>query len=282
MRAVTATGKPTVLVVLAGRPLAIGAECELVDAVLYAWHPGTMGGPAIADVLLGAATPSGKLPVTFPKNVGQAPLYYGHSNTGRPSPRDYQSLVTTREKDLRGDFQYRSHYLDSDPFPLFPFGYGLSYTTFAYEAPALGTTAIKPGQTLSVQVRVTNTGQRGAAEVVQLYVRDLAAKIVRPVKELKAFRRVYLRAGESSVVEFALDANDLGYFDADGQRVLEPGEFAIGVGGDSTVELDQKFELVAEPATPPASSPSVAQAPRDDSVRRNGKPAAAVQGDEGT
>lgn len=282
VRAVAATGKPVVLVVLAGRPLTIGAECEAADAVLYAWHPGTMGGPAIADVLLGAAAPSGKLPVTFPKTVGQAPLYYGHGNTGRPSPRDYESLARTKEKDLRTEFQYRSHYLDSDPFPLFPFGYGLSYTAFAYEPLVLSTAKIKLGQTLSVQARVTNTGDRAGAEVVQLYVRDVAARIVRPVKELKAFRRIYLRAGESSVVEFGLDADELGYVDASGQRVVEPGWFAIGVGGDSTVELDQKFELVGEPSTSPPASPSVAQAPGDEAIGRNGQRPVAAKADEGT
>jgi beta-glucosidase len=263
VRAVAATGKPTVLVVMAGRPLTIGAECEAVDAVLYAWHPGTMGGSAIAEVLLGAEAPSGKLPVTIPKSVGQAPLYYGHSNTGRPSPPGFKPLAGSHEADLPEEFKFRSHYLDSDPFPLFPFGYGLTYTTFAYDDVELSVPSLRPGQTLGVRARVTNTGKRAGTEVVQLYVRDLVASVVRPVKELKAFRRLRLRPGESKVVEFALDASQLAYLDAEGKPVLEPGRFALGVGGDSTVELAEAFELIDE--EPPSSEPPSSVA------RRNGK-----------
>jgi len=253
LKAVAESGKPIVMVVLAGRPLTIGAECDLADAVLYAWHPGTMGGPAIADVLLGVASPSGKLPATFLKTVGQTPLYYGHSNTGRPSPDDYRPLVQTDEKDLPEEMQYRSHYLDSDPLPLFPFGFGLSYTTFGYDGLELSTAVVKPRQTLGVRVRLTNMGQRAGTEVVQLYVRDVVARLVRPVRELKAFRRVHLRAGESKVVEFALDADDLAYFDAKGERVLKPGRFALWVGGDSTAELGAEFELLDKQQRPAAS-----------------------------
>jgi beta-glucosidase len=263
VRAVAATGTPTVLVVMAGRPLTIGAECEAADAVLYAWHPGTMGGSAIADVLLGAAAPSGKLPVTIPKSVGQAPLYYGHSNTGRPSPHSFQPLTGSHQADLPEEFKFRSHYLDSDPFPLFPFGYGLTYTTFTYDDVELSVPTLRPGQTLGVRARVTNTGKRAGTEVVQLYVRDLVASIVRPVKELKAFRRLRLRPGESKVVEFALDSSQLAYLDADGTPVLEPGRFMLGVGGDSTAELNEAFELIADGQ--PSSDPPAAVA------RRHGK-----------
>jgi beta-glucosidase len=268
--AIAELGKPTVMVVLAGRPLTIGEQCEAVDAVLYAWHPGTMGGPAIADVLLGHASPTGKLPVTIPKSVGQVPLYYGHGNTGRPSPKAYQPLTVSKEKDLPTEFQYRSHYLDSDPLPLYPFGFGLSYTKFRYDEPQLSTKTIAPGQTLGVTVRVTNAGERAGSEVVQLYVRDLVASLVRPVKELKAFRRVHLRAGESKILEFALSAEQLSYYNNDGELVLETGRFAVGLGGDSTVELNAEFELIEQPSGAPQRPPSIAQRPREDGVQRNG------------
>ncbi len=261
VQAVAAAGKPIVMVVLAGRPLTIGAECDAVDAVLYAWHPGTMGGPSIADLLLGVATPSGKLPVTFPKNVGQAPLYYSHTNTGRPSPADFRPLSQTQGKDLAPAFQYSSHYVDGDPFPLFPFGYGLSYTTFSYDGFELGAPSIAPRQTLAVRARITNSGARAGVEVAQLYVRDIAATLVRPVRELKAFRRVYLRPGESQPVEFALDADDLLYFNNDGQSVLEPGKFAVWIGGDATARLGGEFELTGDVASQPAT-PAVARVPK--------------------
>lgn len=263
VKQVAATGKPLVIVVLAGRPLAIGAECDLADAVLYAWHPGTMGGPAIADLLLGVASPCGKLPVTFPKNVGQIPIYYAHSNTGRPSPAAFKPLTASQGKDLPIEFQYRSHYVDGDAFPLFPFGYGLSYSTFAYDGFELGATSITPRQTLAVRARVANIGSRAGVEVVQLYVRDLAASLVRPVRELKAFRRIYLRPGESQAVEFALDADDLRFINNNGESVLEPGRFAVWIGGDSTATLGGEFELSGAPS-PRQTPPAVARAAKRD------------------
>lgn len=261
VQAIAAVGKPIVMVVLAGRPLAIGAECDAADAVLYAWHPGTMGGPAIADLLLGVATPSGKLPVTIPKHIGQVPLYYSHPNTGRPSPVAFRPLSQTQGKDLAVEFQYSSHYVDGDPFPLFPFGFGLSYTTFSYDGFELGASSIGPRQTLAVRARITNSGARAGVEVAQLYVRDVAATLVRPVRELKAFRRVYLRPGESQPVEFALDADDLRYFNNEGRSVLEPGKFAVWVGGDSTAALGGEFELTGDVASQPAT-PAVARVPK--------------------
>lgn len=281
VKAIAAAGKPVVMVVLAGRPLAIGAECDAVDAVLYAWHPGTMGGPAIADLLFGAATPSGKLPVTFPKNVGQAPLYYSHTNTGRPSPADFRPLSQTQGNDLSPAFQYSSHYVDGDPFPLFPFGYGLSYTSFSYDGFELGAASIGLQQTLAVRARITNTGARAGAEVAQLYVRDVAATLVRPVRELKAFRRVYLRPGESLPVEFALDADDLRYFNNEGQSVLEPGKFAVWVGGDSTATLGGEFELTDEAASEP-STPAVVRVPKQGESTEQTMPKEPVRVDSGT
>jgi beta-glucosidase len=280
VKAVAELGKPTVMVVLAARPLTIGQECEAVDAVLYAWHPGTMGGPAIADVLLGYAAPTGKLPVTMPKSVGQIPVYYSHTNTGRPSPKGYQPLTATGEKDLPTEFQYRSHYLDSDPLPLYPFGYGLSYTTFRYEPPQLSRKSISAGQTLGVTVRVTNTGERAGSDVAQLYVRDLVAGLVRPVKELKAFRRVHLRAGESAILEFALSTEQLSYYDNEGKLVCEPGAFAVGVGGDSRVELGAEFELVQEPSGSPQPPSVIARRATESATGRNGQGAAPEAGVE--
>lgn len=266
--AVAETGTPVVLVVLAGRPLAIGAEVDAAAAVLYAWHPGTMGGPAIADLLLGDAAPTGRLPVTIPKHVGQVPLYYSHSNTGRPSPVDFRPLSQSQGNDLPPAFQYRSHYVDGDPFPLFPFGYGLTYTTFRYDGFELGAAAIGPQQTLAVRARITNEGARSGVETAQLYVRDVAASMVRPVRELKAFRRVLLRPGESQAVEFALTADDLRYFDNQGQSILEPGKFAVWIGGDSTATLGGEFELTAAGDQSPRSVPAVARVPKSESTKQ--------------
>lgn len=243
VEAVAATGTPTVLVVMAGRPLTIGAELEAVDAAFYAWHPGTMGGPALVDLLLGDASPSGKLPVTFPKHVGQAPLYYNHPSTGRPPLAGTTALIGSGRADFPEEQKYRSHYLDVDPFPLLPFGYGLSYTDFAYTDLELSTEAISAEQTLGVRVRLTNVGDRAGDEIAQLYVRDVTASLVRPVRELKAFRRVHLEPGESTMLEFSLNADDVSYYDNRAGAVLEPGEFRVGVGGDSSAPLSAGFEL---------------------------------------
>lgn len=241
--ALAKTGKPLVVVVLAGRPLTIGAEAAAADAVLYAWHPGTLGGPAIADLLLGVESPSGKLPVTIPKHVGQSPLYYNHPRTGRPALDSTRALLGSGRADFPEPEKYRSHYLDVDPFPLYPFGFGLSYAAFEYGSPTLSSKSLKPGQTLSVQVTLTNTGNVAADEVAQLYVQDVAASVVRPVRELKAFRRVRLEPGESQTLEFAVSADSLAYHDNRGRLVLEPGEFRLGVGGDSTAPLSATFTL---------------------------------------
>lgn len=244
VEAVAGVGKPVVLVVEAGRPLTIGKQAAAVDGVLYAWHAGTMTGPAIVDLLWGAESPSGKLPVTLPKAVGQIPLYYNHVNTGRP-PRDYdfaRDNVYDEEIDsLQG---FNSNYLDVSPYPLYPFGYGLSYTTFKYGDAELSTDKLRDGQTLAVRVPVKNTGNVAADEVVQVYVRDLVGSIIRPVRELKAFRRVHLEPGEEEVVEFALPADSLAFYNNEEQRVLEPGAFEVYAGGSSLAPLAGKFEVV--------------------------------------
>jgi beta-glucosidase len=243
--AVAEAGTPVVMVVMAGRPLTIGHQIDQADAVLYAWHAGTMAGPGIADLLWGNESPSGKLPVTFPKSVGQIPLYYNHKNTGRP-PRKYDFTKNSAVDDqINTELGFNSNYIDVEPYPLFPFGYGLSYATFEYGKPELSTNRVRSGQTLAVRVPVKNTGTVVATEIVQLYVRDLVASITRPVRELKAFRRVPLKPGETIVVEFALPADDLGFIDDDIQLQLEPGVFEIFVGGSSIAPSAGRIEVVA-------------------------------------
>lgn len=253
--AVAATGKPTILVVLAGRPLTIGEELGAVDAALYAWHPGTTGGPALVDLLMGDFSPSGKLPVSFPQHVGQAPLYYNAPMTGRPAAAGTTALIGSGRADFPEDQKYRSHYLDVAPYPLLPFGFGLSYTEFEYTDLELSTDSIGPGQTLAVRVRLTNTGDRAGEEVAQLYVRDVTARIVRPVRELKAFRRVALQPDESRVLEFSLNADELGYYDNNAVYALEEGEFRVGVGGDGAAPLSHSFRLTA-PAIADGGAPA--------------------------
>lgn len=244
VEAVAAAGKPTVLVVQAGRPLTIGKQADNVDAVLYAWHAGTMAGPALVDLLWGKESPSGKLPVTFLKSVGQIPLYYNHVNTGRP-PREYDFARDNAIDDqIKSDLGFNSNYLDVSPYPYYPFGYGLSYTTFDYGDVELSTDKLRAGQTLAVRAPVKNTGDRAADEVVQLYVRDVVGSLARPVRELKAFRRVHLEPGEEQVIEFALPTDSLAFYNNEEKRVLEPGMFQVFVGGSSLAPLVGEFELV--------------------------------------
>lgn len=225
------TGKPVVLVLMNGRPLSIEWAAENVDAILEAWYPGTMGGHAIADVLFGAYNPSGKLPVTFPRSVGQVPIYYNMKNTGRPYAPD------------RKEQKYLSRYLDAPNSPLYPFGYGLSYTTFSYSPIELSEKAIGPGETLTASVTVRNTGDYDGAEVVQLYVRDLVGSVTRPVRQLKGFQKIMLKKGESRTVSFTLSERDLAFHRADMSFGAEPGAFALFIGGSSDKTVEAKFEL---------------------------------------
>jgi beta-glucosidase len=205
-KAVHATGKPVVVVLMNGRPLSITWLAEHVPAILEAWFLGVQMGPAVADVLFGDVSPSGKLPVTFPRAVGQVPIYYNHKNTGRPpSPTDF----------------FTSKYLDLPWTPLYPFGHGLSYTTFAYRNLRLSALTLRPSDTLTVRVNVTNTGARAGDEVVQLYIRDEVASVTRPVKELRGFQRISLGPGETRTVTFTLDADDLAFYDREMRRVVE-------------------------------------------------------------
>lgn len=222
LKALVATGKPVVLLNFSGRPTVMTYEAENVPAVMNVWYAGSEGADAIADVVFGKVSPSGKLTASMPRSVGQIPLYYNHLNTGRP----HSDGPAVFEK-------YRSNYLDSPVTPLFPFGYGLSYTTFAYGPMKLSSAAMAPDGSVVVSVPVANTGSRAAAEVVQLYVRDLVASMSRPVKELKHFERVELQPGETKTVSFTITPADLSFYNSNLEFVLEPGEFDIMVGPSS-------------------------------------------------
>ena len=227
------TGKKVIVVVMAGRPLTIGRDLENCDAMLYSFHPGTMGGEAIADLLSGKAVPSGKTPVTFLKTVGQAPMYYNHLNTGRPNTGTETLLMDLPLKAGQTSNGCTSYYLDSGYGPLFPFGYGLSYTTFEYSDIALDSREYTAADTIKVKVTLKNSGEYTGTEVAQLYVRDLVGSIARPVKELKGFQRVALNAGESKVVEFSLPVSALAFWNINNEYIVEPGDFQLWVATDS-------------------------------------------------
>jgi beta-glucosidase len=216
------TGKPIVLVLFAGRPLTLGWEKENIPAILNVWFGGTQAGNAVADVVFGAVNPSGKLTVTFPQNVGQIPIYYNHKNTGRPLAEG------------KWFQKYRSNYLDVSNEPLYPFGYGLSYTTFAYGDLQLSANNLKGNQTLKASIMLTNTGKYAGAEVVQLYIRDMVGSITRPVKELKGFQKIFVKAGESKTISFNITPNDLKFYNGDLKYDWEPGEFEIMIGSNSS------------------------------------------------
>ena len=227
------TGKKVIVVVMAGRPLTIGRDLENCDAMLYSFHPGTMGGEAIADLLSGKAVPSGKTPVTFLKTVGQAPMYYNHLNTGRPNTGTETLLMDLPLKAGQTSNGCTSYYLDSGYGPLFPFGYGLSYTTFEYSDIALDSREYTAADTLKVKFTLKNSGEYAGIEVAQIYVRDLVGSIARPVKELKGFQRVALNAGESKVVDFSLPVSALAFWNINNEYIVEPGDFQLWVATDS-------------------------------------------------
>lgn len=230
LQALVATGKPVVLVLFAGRAMTLGWEAEHVPSILNVWFGGTQAAEAISDVLFGDVNPSGKLPVSFPRSVGQIPLFYNHKNTGRPH---------------RGDKfeKFRSNYLDVPNTPQYAFGYGLSYTTFDYGDVRLSADKMSESGSIEATVRVTNSGKRDGVEVVQLYIRDLVGTSTRPVKELKGFRRVALKAGESKDVTFTIDASLLKYYNYDLQYVCEPGDFDVMIGGSSDAVKTARFTL---------------------------------------
>ncbi|HET9571097.1 MAG TPA: glycoside hydrolase family 3 N-terminal domain-containing protein [Bacteroidales bacterium] len=232
LSALKKTGKPIVLVIMAGRPLTFAKELSEADAVLYAFHGGTMAGPALIDLILGKAVPSGKLPVTIPKMVGQVPIYYAHKMTGRPA----SNIVLINDIPV-GAFQTSlgntSYYLDAGDKPLFPFGFGLSYTTFRYSKVKLSKNNLFIGDSLNVECTVTNTGRYDGSEVAQLYIRDLVASLARPVRELKGFQKIHLKVGETKTVHFTLKSDQLAYWNADLVRQAEPGDFQVWISTDS-------------------------------------------------
>lgn len=244
LAAVKSTGKPVVMVVMAGRPLTIGKNLKDADAVFYCFHPGTMGGSAIHDLLTGKANPSGKLPVTFVEEVGQIPLYYNHNSTGRPSePIAKSILYDIPQYDLQNSAGYVSMYLDAPTEPLFPFGYGLSYSRFTYSDLQLSAAAMTMDGNITASVKVTNDSDVDGTEIVQLYIRDKVGSIVRPVKELKGFRRVPLKGGESRQVAFTLSPDDLAFYGIDHTYKAEPGEFELWIGTNSKEGLQASFTL---------------------------------------
>ena len=219
--------KNIVLVLNNGRPLAIPWAAENIPAIVEAWQLGTQSGNAIAQVLYGDYNPSGKLPMTFPRSVGQVPIYYNYKNTGRPAPLSPNSV-------------FWSHYIDESNAPLYPFGYGLSYTSFSYS----NLEVVKSGtHTFKVTVQLKNTGKYVGKEVVQLYIRDVFASVTRPIKELKGFELVELKPNESKTIQFYLTEKELGFYNNEGEFVLEGGEFNIYVGGSSKASLEKTVKL---------------------------------------
>ncbi|MDP1678086.1 MAG: glycoside hydrolase family 3 N-terminal domain-containing protein [Bacteroidota bacterium] len=229
LKALKKTGKPIVLVLMNGRPLTLEWESENIPAIVEAWHLGVEAGNAIADVLFGDVNPSGKLTVSFPRNVGQIPVYYNHKSTGRPyNPKD----------------KYTSQFLDVPNSPLYPFGFGLSYTTFSYSNVTVSSAAIKKGQSVTILVDVENSGNRAGEEVVQLYLRDDFATVTRPVKELKGFKKISLNPGEKKTVEFTITQDQLAFYNLEMKKVVEPGTFTVYVGGNSVDCKEAVFEVV--------------------------------------
>jgi beta-glucosidase len=237
LKALKKQGKQVAVVLLNGRPLDLSAESELADAILEAWYPGTMGAYAVADVLFGDYNPSGKLSVTFPRSLGQVPIYHYAKNTGRPY--------------IHPEAKYESRYLDSPNEPLYAFGHGLSYTTFEYSDIVIGDArsesgmTIKADGTLTVRTTVTNTGSVEGTETVQLYIRDLVGSVTRPVRQLKGFERVTLKPGESKEVTFTIDKEMLSFYRQDMTWGPEPGDFKVFIGGasDNTKEASFRYEI---------------------------------------
>lgn len=240
------TGKPIVLIIMAGRPLILTHLLPKVDAVVYAWQGGTMAGPAIADILTGKANPSGKLPVTFPTAVGQIPMYHSHKSTGRPANFDnWVPMDKIPVEAFQTSLGNTSHYLDEGFTPLFPFGFGLSYSTFEYSNLTISKPQMKVDETIMASVTVKNTGEYDGQEVVQLYLQDLFGSVTRPVKELKGFQKIFLKAGASKTVQFEITAKALQFITADMKLETEAGEYKLWIGPNSTSSEFILFNLVA-------------------------------------
>ena len=229
LKALVKTGKPVVLLLFTGRPLVLNWEATNVHSILNVWFGGSETGDAVADVLFGKVAPSGKLTTTFPRSVGQLPLFYNHLNTGRPDP------------DNRIFNRYASNYLDESNEPLYPFGYGLSYTDFVYSDLQISSETLPKNGELTVSVTVTNKGNYDGYETVQLYLRDIYAEIARPVKELKGFKRIFLKSGESRDINFVITENDLKFYNSGLEYIYEPGEFDVMVGSNSRDVQTKRF-----------------------------------------
>ena len=245
IKTIARTGTPIVMVVMSGRALTIGNILDDVDAILYAFHPGTMGGPAIVDLLTGLKSPSGKLPITFPKVVGQIPIYYNHKNTGRPPiEKNFVQIDDIPVRAWQTSLGNESHYIDTGYKPQFPFGFGLSYTTFAYSDIRISNKTIKMGDEFVVSATITNTGNMEGDEIVQLYTHDISASITPPVKELKGFQRITLKPGQSKIVEFKLHTDDLAFYNQEMKEVTEPGKFQFWIAPNSVSGSPTEFEVV--------------------------------------
>lgn len=245
IKELAATGKPVVTVVMAGRQLVIADEVKVSDAMLYSFHPGTMGGPAIADILFGKVNPSGKTPVTFPRMSGQVPIYYAQHKTGRPANPTEMLIDEIPVEAGQTSVGCRSFYLDAGNSPLFPFGYGLSYTTFEYSNLSLASDKLTAQDSLSISFTLKNTGNYDGTEVVQLYIQDKVGSVTRPVKELKHFQRVTLKAGESTQVSLSLPVSELAFWGYDMNYTVEPGDFTLWVGTNSAEGLTKDFSVSA-------------------------------------
>jgi len=240
------TGKPIVLVLMSGRPITLGAVLSKVNALVMAWHPGTMAGPAISDLLLGIVNPSGKLPVTWPKEVGQIPIYYNHPNTGRPAdPTTFVAIQDIPVEAWQSSLGNNSHYLDAGYEPQFPFGYGLSYTTFSYANLKIEKAILKNNnnEKLNVSAVITNTGNTTGTETVQLYVRDITGSIVRPIRELKDFAKIELKPKESKTVQFSIPVSDLAFYNDKMELKTEPGDFKVWIASHAENGLEGDFKI---------------------------------------
>lgn len=237
-------GKPVIMVVMAGRPTGLLQTQHLADAILYAWHPGTMAGPALANLIFGNSVPSGKLPVTFPKGEGQIPIYYAHNMSGRPATADnWVHIDDIPVQAVQHSLGNTNHSLDYGFTPLYPFGYGLSYSSFEYSNIEISDNQIQVSETLTVTATIKNTGEYTANEIVQLYIRDLSASYVRPVRELKNYQKIELQPGESKQVNFTLDKSDLGFYKPDGTYIVEPGKFNVWIAEHAETGLMAEFEI---------------------------------------
>ncbi|MDO6694144.1 glycoside hydrolase family 3 N-terminal domain-containing protein [Aliiglaciecola sp. 3_MG-2023] len=244
---IAATGKPIVLVIMAGRPLTLEPILNMVDSVLYAWHPGTMGGPAIADLILGESSPSGKLPVTFPRKVGQIPIYYNQKHTGKPATEEQCiHMDDVPERSPQTSLGMAATHLDTHFSPLYEFGFGLSYGEFEYTHLVLDKHSYAPGESINVKVTIKNVGRYDAEEVIQLYIRDLVGSVTRPVKELKQFKRVLICAGKEAVIYFKLEQSELAFYNRNMQLEVEAGTFHVWVSGSSKSNLTTEF-IVTKP-----------------------------------